>query len=91
MLALVKKALRITHKQLDDVIQSDIDACLLDLKRVGILRIDEEDALIKKLVELYIKGEEDYQGKGDRYKAAYEKMRDAVSMCGEYNDVQRDN
>lgn len=88
MLALVKKALRITHKQLDDVIQSDIDACLLDLKRVGILRIDEEDALIKKLVELYTKGEEDYQGKGDRYRAAYEKMRDAVSMCGEYNDVQ---
>ena len=88
MLALVKKALRITHKQLDDVIQSDIDSCLLDLKRVGILRIDEEDALIKKLVELYTKGEEDYQGKGDRYRAAYEKMRDAVSMCGEYNDVQ---
>lgn len=88
MLALIKKALRITHNQLDDVIKSNIDACLLDLERVGILRIEETDPMIIKLAELYVKGQEDYQGKGDRYQAAYEKMRDAVSLCGEYNHVQ---
>ena len=87
MLSLIKQKIRISHNKLDDAIQSDIDACLLDLKRVGILHISEDgdDELINKLAELYVKGQIDYQGNGDRYTQAYEKMRDGLSMCGDYN------
>lgn len=85
MLVLIKKSMRISHDKLDDVLQSDIDTCLLDLKRAGIVKIEEADKLIIKLTELYCKWQEDFQGKGDIYGQSYEKMRDGVSLCGDYN------
>lgn len=55
MLNKIKKSMRISHSQLDDDIQGNIDACLLDLKRVGIPNPDTTDALILKAVEMYCK------------------------------------
>ena len=36
MLELIKKALRITHNQLDSVLLNDISAALKDMNRLGI-------------------------------------------------------
>lgn len=85
MLEHIKNALRITHDRLDDTIQNNIDACLLDMGRVGIKQNMETDPLIIKACELYIKWQEDFDGKTENYQKAYEKLRDSLSLCGDYN------
>lgn len=85
MVEKIKNALRITTAKLDSEIQNNIDACLLDLGRVGVINISEEDALIIKACELYVKWQEDFDGKAENYRKAYESLRDSLSMCGDYN------
>ncbi len=88
----IKDSMRIKHSASDDSIQKDIEAAILDLVRVGVqpyydveLKALKEDALINKAIELYCKGEADFQGKGPQYTASYEKLRDSISLCGDYN------
>lgn len=90
MLTLLKQALRISHSKLDTEITMFKDACLNDLERVGIVEIDETDEVIKTLCVLYLKWQYNFEGEADRYRKAYEMMRDGYSMCGDYN-VQSDN
>lgn len=92
MLNAIKKSLRITHNVLDDDINSTISAALLDMSRVGIcaknISVDEPssyDSLELKCVELYCKWNFDYQGKADLWFKAYENLRNAMSLCGDYN------
>ena len=82
MLELIKKALRITHNQLDEVLNNDIAAALEDMKRLGLNEYTTatEDPLVIKCVELFVKWQEDFGGEGERFQAAYEKMRDGLSM-----------
>lgn len=95
LLEQIKKSMRISHSALDDTLQADMDAGALDLLRVGVQpyltdpagnRTVKEDALIHKAIELYAKAQEDYEGKGERYQSAYEKLRDSLSLCGDYNE-----
>lgn len=92
LLQQIKDSMRIKHSALDSSIQTDIQAALLDLMRVGVQPYDietqmiKEDALIGKAIELFCKGEADYQGKGVVYTASYEKLRDSLSLCGDYNE-----
>ena len=88
----IKDSMRIKHTASDNSIQNDIEAAILDLVRVGVqpysdkeLKILKEDALIHKAIELYCKGEADFQGKGLQYTGAYEKLRDSMSLSGDYN------
>ncbi|WP_312047989.1 phage head-tail connector protein [Anaerotignum sp.] len=85
MVAKIRAALRITHSNFDSEIQGDIDACLLDLKRVGIPNPNQEDALIYKAVEMYCKWQYDFGGKGDKFEQAYTNLRMGLALCGEYN------
>lgn len=88
----IKDSMRIKHTKIDGQIVNDIEAALLDMKIKGGVqpysdvekKVIKKDALIKKAIELYCKGEEDYQGKGEKYKSSYEKLRDSLSLCGEY-------
>jgi hypothetical protein len=88
MLEKIKLSMRIFHTMLDTDISSNIDACMLDLIRVGVsVRIavsDAEDALIVKAAELYCKWQYDFNGKGDQYQKAYFNLRDAISLCDTY-------
>ena len=92
LLKQIKDSMRIKHSALDSEIQSNIKAAVLDLKSKGVQPYDLEsqalrdDALINKAIELYCKGEADYQGKGLQYTASYEKLRDSLSLCGDYNE-----
>ena len=85
MLDKVKTDLRIAHSLLDDDIQSNIDACLLDLSIAGVENTDIDDALITKAVCLYCRWQYDYAGKGDRYEKAYVSLKAALSLSGDYN------
>lgn len=88
MLEKIKLSMRIFHNVLDDDILSNVNACMLDLRRVGVsddVTITEtENALVCKAAELFYKWQVDYNGKGDQYQRAYEKLRDALSLCESY-------
>lgn len=88
MLDKIKLSMRIFHNALDSDIKSNIGACMLDLRRVGVhetVAIDSsEDALINKAAELYCKWQYDYNGNGDKYEKAYNNLRDAISLCDTY-------
>lgn len=85
MLEKIKLDLRITHNKMDSDIQDNIEACKLDLKRVGVKDIDETDQLIIKAVKLYCRYQYNFENEGDRYNKAYAALRDAISLCGDYN------
>ena len=91
MLEKIKLSMRIFHNAIDSDIQSNIDACLLDLQRVGIhgsIAVNtSEDALIVKATELYCKWQNDFNAKGDQHRQAYENLRDAMSLCEKYTTI----
>lgn len=85
MLEKIKLDLRISHTMMDADIQDNIDACLLDLKRVGIALIDPNDPLTLKAVKLFCRWQYNFENHADRYMQAYTSLRDAMSLSGDYN------
>lgn len=85
MLDRIKTDLRISHNALDDDIQSNIDASLLDLGIAGVENRDVDDALIQKAVSLYCRWQYDYGGKAEQYEKAYINLKSALSLSGDYN------
>lgn len=81
--ATVRESMRIKHNSLDTEIQNNIDACLLDLERVGVNRY-MNNGLIDKACELYCKWQFNYMGKGEQFEKNYEKLRDSLSLSGDY-------
>ena len=88
MLERIKKSLRLYHNMLDSDLSFNIDACMHDLQRVGVLPDiavnTTTDPLINKAAELYCKWQYDFGQKGDQYEKAYKSLRDAISLCKEY-------
>ena len=89
----IKDSMRIRHSALDAGIKNDIAAATADMIRVGVQpyfnvkkKRLKDDPLIHKAVELYCKAQADYMGKGPQFEASYEKLRDALSLCGDYNE-----
>lgn len=95
MLEKIKMSLRIFHTMLDTDITSNIVACMLELQRVGVAAYaadpESQDALIVKAAELYCKWQYDFNGKGDQFQKAFENLRDALSLCDNYAESERDN
>jgi len=83
MLEKIKKSLRISSDLLDDDIQHNIDACLLDLQMAGI-RTDVSSELLVKAVELYCKWAFDHNDLGERWYAAYNSLKQAMSLSSIY-------
>lgn len=93
LLKAIKGSMRIKHNALDESIRDDIETAIADMVRVGVNPYSgkrksalKEDKLVTKAVELYCKGQADFMGKGDQFEASYEKLRDAMSLCGDYNE-----
>ena len=86
MLNKIKLSLRISDSDLDTDIQQNIDSCICDMYRVGVIIPEnpENDPLIVKAVDLYIKQQYDYMGKGEEYGKNYSKLRDALSLYEKY-------
>lgn len=91
LLKSIKDSMRIRHSALDADIKDNIMAAAADMYRVGVQPYADakhkklkKDHLIDKAVELYCKGQADYLGKGTQFEASYEKLRDALSLCGDY-------
>ena len=84
MLEKIKKTMRISHNSLDDVINEDIESCKSELQMHGVY-CNEEDQLLCKACELYVKWQSNYAGKGEQFEKAYRKLSDAMALCGDYN------
>lgn len=86
MLEKVKQHLRISHNKLDEDIFSVTNECLSDLRRVGVEKLDTEDDLIVAAVKLYTRYRFNFENQGERYRLAYETLRNALSLAGDYHD-----
>ena len=85
MLEKIKHSLRIGHSGADEDIQEHINACKLDLQRVGVKKLEDTDALIIQAMKLYVKWHLNFEDEADRYQNAYEMLRNSLAMCGDYN------
>lgn len=81
----VKKSLHITNTANDADISDAIEACKIDLTLGGALIVNEEDALTKQAIKLYVRGYFNYQGEGERWQKAYSALKDSMALCGDYN------
>lgn len=81
----IKQAIRRSHDKLDDDLQTDIDACLADLRVVGIVHAGEEDPLIFNAIKLYCKSlyTEDAAKAAD-YHRRYEALKGSLMMADGY-------
>lgn len=85
MLSKIKLALRISHTALDSDITEMIEACKLDLKRIGLINIVDTDFLIIQAVKLYVKWQLNFEGEAERYMNAYTALAQSLSLSGDYN------
>lgn len=81
----IKKAIRRTHDKLDDDLQADIDACLADLRSVGIIYADETDPLIFNAIKLWCRSlDTDDPVKSAEYMRRYDALKASLMMAEGY-------
>lgn len=86
MLDAVKLSLRIRNNALDLELIDLIESAKMDLSIAGVLKVNEDDGLIKRAIILYCKANFGLDNKdSDKYQRSYEILRDRLSLCGDYN------
>ena len=81
----IKQGIRISHNKLDDDIQADIDACLADLRLVGVIYADETDPLIFNAIKLWCRSlYTDDTIKAAEYLKRYEALKASLMMAEGY-------
>ena len=79
MVEKIKHSPRIGHDSINSDIQEHIEACKLDLQ------IEDTDPLILQAAKLYVKWHLNFEDEADRYRNAYEMLRNSLAMSGDYN------
>lgn len=89
----MRKALRIsnTSETITDEINDTIEACKMDMKAVGIVNVDEKDALIIRAIRLFCRAEFNYNGDGEKYRESYELQKMSLCMDIDYNTEKESN
>lgn len=81
----IKQAIRRSHSKLDEDLQSDIDACLADLRACGVVYADETDPLIYNAIKLWCKSlDTDDPAKGAEFLRRYEALKSCLQMAEGY-------
>lgn len=81
----IKQSLRISHSKLDEDIQADIDACMADLRLVGIVHRGQEDPLIGNAIKLWCRSlYTDDPAKGAEYLRRYNALKACLMMAEGY-------
>lgn len=91
LLEKVKKAMRIRHNALDEILLDDIRAGALDMTRTGVSvyqsqnkQLFRDDELIATAIRLYVMAIEDYVGKGQQFMSDYKSIRDSLCLNKKY-------
>lgn len=88
----IKQAIRRTHDKLDEDLQADIDACMADLRSVGIVYADETDPLIFNAIKLWCRSlDTDDTGKATEYLRRYEALKASLMMAEGYGHPKETN
>lgn len=82
----VKLSMGISNNKRDSDIEATIEACKMDLKISGVNRRDDRDSLVLHAIKLYCKWNFDYQGRGGDFSAAYQHLKQAMSISREYTE-----
>lgn len=82
----VKLALRIKSSSFDDELQNLIDACKVDMNISGVEVISETEPLTERAIIFYCKGNFGYDDKAEKFQDAYEKLKIAMSLSGDYKN-----
>lgn len=89
MINSIKTSLRIKNTAFDTEIIDLIDACKIDLKISGVNKIDEEDALIKRAITIYVKANFGWDNPdAERLQEAFVMLKQHLSLSGDYNVVE---
>ena len=81
----IKQAIRRTHNKLDDDLQADIDACVADLRSVGIIYADETDPLVYNAIKLWCRSlNTDDTAKAAEYMRRYDALKSSLMMAEGY-------
>lgn len=84
MLSKIKLALRRTGTTFDAEIQNCIAYVRKDLADLGVDFYDETNPRIINLTTLYAKAVFNFDNKGDWYLKEYERLRNQITMQGDY-------
>lgn len=69
----------------DEEIRQVMEACLMDLLIGGVAKVDPEDPLIQQALKLYLKSQFGYDSNAETFARAYEHLKAALALCGDYN------
>ena len=85
LLEIVRANIRLTTDKLDEAeIQPIIDACKLDMRISGVVKIEESDPLVVRAHIWYAKANFGYDDKADKHQKRYESLRDSMAQSGLY-------
>lgn len=74
----------------DEEIEQTMQACAIDLWNGGVVNIDFTDPLIKQAVKLYLKAQFRSNDDDNKFANAYEHLKKALSLSGDYNTEVQD-
>ena len=77
--------LRIATTSRDDEIRQVIEACLIDLSIGGVVEVNPSDSLVSQAIKLYLKAQFGYDANAVKFEQAYEHLKRALALCGDYN------
>ena len=82
----IRDALRISSQAeaITNEINDCIEACKRDLQQVGVVNLDESDALIIRAITIYCKAEFGYSEKAQQFRQSYDSLKLALSLMEEY-------
>lgn len=79
-----KTVLRIKHNQLNEEIKNSIQAFLIEVNLSGIEQINLHDPLIQTLLKNFIRSENNFNEKGEKYRDAFDKLLIKMALSSKY-------
>lgn len=81
----VREALRIGHHELDDEINDNIEEAIADLKRGGVINVDETEPLILNCIKEYTRSKQSADiATAEIYRTRYEQFKAGLSLSEGY-------
>lgn len=83
----LKKAVRVKSGAADGEIRGLVEACVMELRIAGVYARSLDDPLCRQAATLYCKAHYGYDDKAEGFLRAYEALRDAMALSGDYKEV----
>lgn len=84
LLGEIKKAVRVKTDNANDEVEGLVEACKVEMSLSGVYIEDDNEALSKQAIKLYCKAHYGYDDDAEKFRLAYEALRDAMALSGDY-------